>query len=176
MKKLLLLLALIAGSCTTEPNVLVDYDRDADFNTYQTFNWADEAMQVEHDQPQYDNSLNRKRILKAIDSQLTGRGYQKDTSEPDLLVNIHLVIKSKQQVKSQPIMSRYRYWQDYNVNIYDYEEGSLIVDLIDKEKNQLVWQGIISGGLNIKPQEIEPAINSAVALIFSKYTYRGSNQ
>jgi hypothetical protein len=173
MKKLIWLIVLIA-SCTNKPQVIIDYDREADFNTYKTFSWSPQAKQVEYNYPQYDNSLNRKRIMKAIELQLTGRGYKMDTLKPDLLVNIHLLIQLKNEVRSYPT-NRYRYWPDYQINIYDYEEGSLIVDLIDAKQNQLVWQGIITGVLNIKPEGVEPAINSAVLMIFSEYTYRVNN-
>lgn len=171
MKNLLLLILLVT-SCAPNPDVIVDYDREADFSAYHTFDLAPLANEVQYDYPQYDNSLNRKRIIKAVESQLTGKGYEKDTISPDLLVDIHILIQSKKEVRSYPGAARYRYWQDYNINIYDYEEGSLIIDLIDRSQNQLVWQGGITGSINIKPEEVESAISGAVALIFGEYPYR----
>lgn len=173
MKNLFVFILFII-SCNSKPNVIVDFDREANFSSYYTFNSSPFDTEVHYDYPQYDNSLNRKRIMKAVESQLRGRGYKKDTINPDLLVKIHILIKSKKEVRSYPGVPRYRYWQDYNVNIYDYEEGSLIIDLVDRKQNQLVWQGIATGSIAIKPEEIESAINSTVALIFGEYPYRAN--
>ena len=37
-----------------------------------------------------------------------------------------------------------------NVNVSQYTEGTLFVDFIDKEKKELVWQGVGTGALRIQ--------------------------
>lgn len=162
--KNLLSLILLLNPLTTNPDVIVDFDREADFSAYHTFDWSPIVHEI-----QYENTLKSKIIIKAVESQLMDRGYQRDNVSPDLRVDIHILFKSKKEVRSYPSASWYRYWQDHNINIYDFEKVSLIIDFVERSQNQLVSQGGASGSINIKPEEVESAINGAKALIFGEY-------
>ena len=62
-------------------------------------------------------------------------------------------------------------WNYMNqVNVNQYTEGTLFVDIIDRSDNELVWQGITSGALKMKsPEKRAARINQFVKEIFKTY-------
>ena len=58
-----------------------------------------------------------------------------------------------------------------HVSYNDYTVGTLFINMIDAEKEQLIWQGrgekTVSEGSS--PEKREKNINNATAKIFSKY-------
>ena len=91
MKRLLLLLfiVLISTSCDSV-RVAADYDRSADFNSYKTFAFFKDGI----DKAEISD-LDKRRILRAIESELLAKGFTKSKT-PDLLVNIFT--KERQEV------------------------------------------------------------------------------
>ena len=91
MKRLLLLLiiVLISSSCDSV-RVAADYDRSADFNSYKTFAFFKDGI----DKAEISD-LDKRRILRAIESELLAKGFTKSKT-PDLLVNIFT--KERQEV------------------------------------------------------------------------------
>ena len=102
MKRLNLILAsfltvFIVGCATMK--VKTDYDRDAHFPDVKTFNWLPQPEKPVTD-PIAHNSLMDKRIKKAVDRELTGMGYQKQSENPALLIVYRTVLEDKVDVKS----------------------------------------------------------------------------
>ena len=76
----ILALGLLA-SCSSV-RVVADYDQKVDFQTYDTFAFYKTGI----DRAQISD-LDKKRILRAIDAEMSARGFTK-SQEPDLLVSI----------------------------------------------------------------------------------------
>ncbi len=56
------------------------------------------------------------------------------------------------------------------VNVSQFTEGTLFIDFIDKQKKELIWQGVGSGALRIQNREKkEKRINLFVKEIVSKF-------
>jgi hypothetical protein len=150
MKKIILLFvfALLVVSCSTV-RVMTDYDSDTDFSEYKTFAFYKKGI----DKAKISD-LDKRRILKAIESELTAKGFVK-SSNPDFLVSIYAKSRKKINVDRRFNYSS-NYWYPfyyhgrYRVRITKYTEGTLFIDLIDKETKKLVWQGIGSGALRVK--------------------------
>lgn len=149
MKKLQLLalpvLMLLLLSACTSVRVLSDYDKDANFNSYKSYAFYKTGI----DKAQISD-LDKKRILKAIDNEMTARGFTKSNS-PDILVSIFT--KEKEQVD---VYNNYwgrggfgwgwspYYWgpgMNNGTQISTRTQGSLYIDLIDTKNKELVWQG-----------------------------------
>jgi hypothetical protein len=178
MKYTLIIFPLILAfftSCATSslPTVKTDYDNEADFTEFASFNWSDEIENQKDSHPILDNSLVRKRIKNAIRSEMEGRGYEFAESA-DLLVNFHVVIEEKTGYTTTPSFG-YRYWARDNVQPYNYKEGTLIIDLIDKKQNQLVWQGYTEGIIDNNPEKMEEKMRAAISLIFKEYNHRSGS-
>ncbi|MDN5203928.1 DUF4136 domain-containing protein [Fulvivirgaceae bacterium BMA10] len=171
MKKTLIMITLVAlTACAPRISIHTDFDKAADFKQYKTFNWSSEVDELNKAYPMYDNTLNRKRIKNAIQSELTKRNYQLNDQDPDLLVDFHILVEDKSGTVMHD-MGRYRYWRDYELTLYEYKQGTLVIHLVDGGKKQLVWQGSATAVLDEKPTKVEEKINITVAKIFEKYQH-----
>lgn len=148
IKIYLLLLAVGFYSCNTI-KVTTDYDTSTDFNSYKTFAFYKKGI----DKAKISD-IDKRRILKAIESELLAKGYKK-SNNPDLLVSIYA--KSRKKVNVDVDRSYgYNYWYPIyyhgrdRIRVTNYTQGTLFIDLIEKKSTKLVWQGIGSGALRAK--------------------------
>lgn len=162
-----LALAIFVSSCASV-NVVSDYDKEASFNTYKTFAFYKPGI----DKAEISD-LDKKRILRAIDSELSARGFQK-SENPDLLINIFT--KEQKQVDVYNNNMGYGwgwspwYWGGGYSTVSTSTQGSLYIDLIDANTNQLIWQGKGSGNLEVDNVEKKEArIREFVAEILNAY-------
>ena len=144
---------LLLTACATDPVIRTDFDRTADFFTYQTFGFAE--------RPGTDTSgyasLLTQRLERAIGRELIARGYEEAKQAPDLLVDFHARAQDKLRVTAvPPLLAPYpRDYGGYRRGFYDpwfgydsftdvqsYTEGTLSVDLIDRARRRVVWQGV----------------------------------
>ena len=171
-KSILLLLSVVLLSSCNSIKVATDYDEKVDFNKYKTFAFY---------KPEIDKAkisdLDKKRILRAIESELLLLGFKKSTN-PDMLVGIFT--KSREKVNVDVHQDNVGFgwrWNPYwgrmdnnNVNVRNYTEGTLFIDFIDKEKKELIWQGIGTGALKLKNREKkELRIKEFVKEIISRF-------
>lgn len=166
------LLYSVVVSCSSV-KVHTDYDKDTNINDYQTFQWLPfNEIEGKGLNPLYYNELNDKRIKAAVDKQLIARGYTKATTSGQLVLHYHIILEAK----ATPITldsDDHQYspqWSKRNVDVYQYTEGTLIIDLMDQDKNMIVWRGWIIGVVDASNMvNSEEAINKAVDLIFEKF-------
>ncbi|MCX7552034.1 DUF4136 domain-containing protein [Xanthomarina sp. F2636L] len=155
-------------SCTSV-RVAADFDKEANFSEYKTFAFYKPGI----DKAEI-NDLDKRRMLRAIESELITKGFTKSET-PDLLVSIFT--KSREKVNIQPSgMYPYGYgwgWSPYYYGNYNTvttsTEGILYVDLIDANKKELVWQGVGTGYLSSSSKKKEERIKEFVASIMEKY-------
>lgn len=177
MKRILSLLIILQllYSCAPSITVRSDYDRQADFKKYKTY-YLSTAPQEENPQyPMYDNELNRTRMQNAIEREMASRGYVVNENNPDLKVDFHVTIIDKTDVHSYHT-NRYRYWDDYEVQSYQYTEGTLVVHLVDGKEERLVWQGSAASILRPQAKDPETRINQAVSQIFEEYPHKAKGR
>jgi hypothetical protein len=73
----------------------------------------------------------------------------------------------------------YSAWPLYadNVDTAHYKIGTANIDIVEAERNQLIWEGVAEGRLTRTVMESpQPAIDSVVADLFSRYPGRGSSR
>ena len=177
-------LALLLAGCATGPRITSEADPEADFGSYRTFGfYTPLALEKEgYATPTTD------RIKAAARAQLESRGYTYTTQQPDLWVNLNAYMQERTDVTSYPTVDysyyySYRarayfavpYWRD-QTQVHQYTEGTLNVDLVDRQKNRLVWEGIAVGRIaKLKPAERAARIDSTLAEIFARYPYRAGS-
>lgn len=174
--KILILAAvtIFTASCSSV-SVSADYDKNTNFTSYQTYAFFKEGI----DNVKL-NDLDKKRILNAIDQEMTAKGFTKTATNPQLLVNIFT--KSQQQVNVTTNNDYfYSRWGYYGWGYAPYGgptttvstsiEGKLYIDFIDTAKKTLIWQGVGTGYIdNAKtPEKKEAKIQNFVQQILSKY-------
>jgi len=168
--KLFILLCLgILTSCSSV-KVVSDYDTKVDFSTYKTFAFYKKGIDKAS-----VSDLDKKRIMRAIENELIEKGFTK-SENPDLLISIFT--KSREQVNVTDNNLGYGFGWGYNpwffgstnLNINQYTEGTLFIDFIDKNKNELIWQGIGSGTMKMSNiDKKEERINEFVNKIILAY-------
>ena len=181
---------LLLSACSSV-RILSDYDRTASFGDYTTFNLAD-PKPWEGEEPLI-NELNRNRVRKAIYEQMRLRNYE-ESNDPDLVVNIYVKVEEKTRATTtyhRPYFPYYgwywyyghwRYYQYWGpgwvypeTTITEYKEGTLIVDLVDTQKEQLVWHGVATGTMQENVKDLEGKIYDVVRKMFDKYPYVAGN-
>lgn len=177
-------LALLLAACASGPRITSEADPEADFGSYRSFGFYT-PLALEKDgyaTPATD------RIKAATRAQLESRGYTYTAQQPDLWVNLNGYLRERTDVTSYPAVDYnyyygYRarayfaapYWRD-QTRVYQYTEGTLNVDLVDRQNNRLVWEGIAVGRVaKLKPAERGARIDSTVAEIFARYPYRAGS-
>jgi len=126
--------------------------------------------------PRLDNDLLDRRVRGAVERELAARGFQRVEADPTFFVEYHTALASKVQVRS--IGSSYGYgpgnWAAVapgGTFARTYDEGSLILDVVDAESRDLVWQGIAWAEVypTDSPAEREKKINEAVREILERF-------
>lgn len=175
-----LAIVVLLASCATGPRVRTDADPAADFSKYATYAFY-EPLAME--QSGYTTYLSD-RIKASVRRQMEARGYRFDPDDPDLRVNFQGIIRERTDVYSVP-RSDMQYFYSYRARRYfavpvwydetrvnDYTEGTLTVDLVDAERNHLVWTGDAIGRVTQRTaQERVQAADAAIAAIFMEYPY-----
>ena len=170
-------MGLLALAGCSSISVNHDYDTHADFTTYQTFAWMERSqeMPANAEQAEQSSDLLDRRIRGSIEGELAHRGMAQVTgSEADLLVVYHLGTQEKVQVTDWGYSYSNYYWGygGRQIDVYQYTQGTLIIDLVDAGTQNLVWRG--SGTKTIdrtqkSPEQLQANIDEAVGRIMQSY-------
>ncbi|MET0809144.1 MAG: DUF4136 domain-containing protein [Pseudoxanthomonas sp.] len=174
-------LALLLAACASGPRISSEADPQADFGSYRSFGfYTPLALEKEgYATPTTD------RIKAAARAQLESRGYVYTATQPDLWVNLNAYMQERTDVSTIPSVD-YGYYYSYRARSYfavpywydqthvrQYTEGTLNVDLVDRQKNRLVWEGIAVGRIaRLKPDQRAARIDATMAEIFAAYPHR----
>jgi Domain of unknown function (DUF4136) len=162
-----LALLVLSGCSTME--VGADYDPSASFDGYKTYGWvADPGSTID---PALRNDLLDSRVRSAVEAGLQAEGLTHTAEDPDLLVNYHGALQQKLDLTTFTDYRGDGHWRGSTTQARAYDEGSLILDLIDSESNSLVWRGTARDEVNMlaKPQEREAKIKEAVTRLLELY-------
>lgn len=155
--------APISVSSFTEQGVRVE--------TYDTFGWAAVDTGVPGD-PRLDNNPFFHDYLRgAIDRHLLSRGYEPTVLSPDVYVHYHASTRQKIHVTGHESTTDRR--RDRAVEIYD--EGTIVIDLMDAQTGALVWRGAAQSGLAgvvADQRRMEETIERVVSRILARLPRR----
>ena len=175
---MLSVLIFLIGACATSKTVVrSDYDHKVDFSQYHSFGFFEKLATDER----YE-SLTTEYIKTAVIQEMKSRGYHFVEQNPDLLVNFNIKLKEKQKVQSAPYAAgyygyRWGYygaWGGYNYNTYTYEytQGTMNIDLVDRARKQMVWEGVAIGRVSEEDfANMEQTISKHVHEIFKKFPF-----
>lgn len=177
----LVAILMVITSCSSV-RVVTDYDTNASFEGYKTFAFFKTGI---------DNAkisdLDKRRILRAIETELLAKGFTK-SKKPDILVSIFT--KSREHVNiynSGFGFGGFGGFGGYGFGGFGYgygypffgggiansvstsTEGQLYIDFIDANKKELIWQGSGSGFLTQNVAKKEERIKEFVSKIIEAY-------
>lgn len=169
----ILMLVLLISACSSV-RVATDYDKEVNFESYKTFAFFKTGI----DKAEISD-LDKRRILRAIESELLAKGYTK-SENPDMLISIFT--KSQQRVdvyNNAWGVGGWGWWGGFGPGwgwgwnnqpvVSTQSEGTLFIDLIDMEKKELIWQGMGTGYISQKMEKKEQQIKEFVSKIMQKY-------
>ena len=167
----MLLVGVLLASCSPQIRVYSDMDPDYDLWTYKTFDWGKQVDIEAGRNPLQYNELNDKRIKAAVLEQLQARGYEFRKDESELILHYHIIVDNKSVVTPEPYGYRYSsYWMRTGMNVYYYREGTLILDLMERSTQNLVWRGWAVANIDeIDRDQVDQVIRQAVEKIFRKF-------
>ncbi|HEX6791913.1 MAG TPA: DUF4136 domain-containing protein [Candidatus Krumholzibacteria bacterium] len=170
-------IALLAGCSSYD--IKYDYDMDSNFNSFKTYKWIERTMTNASGSAQKaltNNSLLDKRIRGAVDNELAAKGFTlaAPNDSADVLVVYYTGAKDKIDVTDWGYTYAGSYWGGglgRSVDVYQYTEGTLIVDMVNAGSHQLAWRGSATGVVDpdASPEQREAKINDVVHRIFQNY-------
>jgi len=182
----LFFVASFAG-CASSPKIIGDYDDGADFGSFQTWDFIEEAG------PDYDGyeSLFSQYMMEAITLEMNKRGYTQ-ASNPDIFLNFNAYVQDKTKVTQSPSMGPpmggyygyrggyYGAWGGYGygteTRVSQYTEGTFNIDIIDAKKMQLVWEAVVVGKITDKHREnLKQVVMDGVPEFFALYPFVAGN-
>jgi|GEM_PF-385037 len=142
-----LLLAAGCVSLQTEST----YDLKADFSELETFAWLDNEK-LPGDHVRISNEAVQQTVRDTIEQTLVAKGYRTgETESADFVVSwVGAIEKKIKKEHLDHLYSPYGYgtlFRDEALNpeparqITEYEEGTLIIDLLDPVNQRLLWRG-----------------------------------
>lgn len=169
MKNFIYLLLLFA-SCSPMKVVYTKTTDNIDFNKYKTFNFYE--LKASGDTTT-KNFIERTNILKnAIIGEMNKRGCLQTSTNPDLLINIGIVVR--QQTNFRTDATKYIGQQNYSLKSDKiiaelFKEGAVTLDIVDASKNSIVWRGTIEGIVPSNKSSLQKMAESGMKKLFKKF-------
>ena len=177
---LALVFLIVLAGCSSL-SVVTDFDPSQDFSGYKTYRWAT-AKELNPKDVLAQAPIIKKRVITGVDKVLKAKGYvlAADNAEPDFVVMAHAGTKEKMQIYNTGHgYGRYGGWYDPwwgpyggSTHVSYYEEGSLVIDIVDWEQKELSWRGVGTGVVKDAPSDKDEAqenINEIVAKILADF-------
>jgi len=166
---LLSLILIITLSSCSSVRVASDYDKQANFNGYKSYAFFKPGI----DKAEISD-LDKKRILRAIEADMTAKGFTK-SANPDVLVSIFTKTKENVNIYQNNFGFGYGwgwnpwFWGAGQNTVSRTTEGTLYIDLIDASRKELIWQGMGTAALTKNVDKKQEKMNQIVTAILEKY-------
>jgi hypothetical protein len=178
--------ALVLASCATTPNVRSNAAPGVDFASYRTFSFI---SPLSTDRAGF-HTLVSQQVVYSARRELEVRGFEfvANPDQADMLVNVHTHVAEQLRVRTtpdpwvgtsywnhrrgwyQPWPGHTRWPSHSRVDVDQFSEGRLNVDLIDRSRNMLVWEGVATKRLTQRTMnDLGPAIDGAIHEVFTQF-------
>lgn len=153
MKRLVLISVLTAAffvmnGCSSM-NVMVKYDDEVQFEKYKTFRFVKPKHKGKKS---VRDPFFTKEVMQEIRPMMEARGFQEAESmeQADLLVHFYAYVRNGANYMP-PTYHRGRWGRVRAVTpgrVVHYKTGTLVIDMVDRDKKEVVWQGVGKGVLD----------------------------
>ncbi|HEY2432255.1 MAG TPA: DUF4136 domain-containing protein [Vicinamibacterales bacterium] len=170
-----LAVTLFMATAAMAQDVTYDFAKDANFSAFKTY-----AMK---EGTPVGQQLIDDRIVAAIDDAMKAKGFTKATSNPDVFVVYHVAFDKQKDIST--FSSGYgggygAYGWGWGggwaggtttTQVRDILNGTMVIDMADAKKNQIVWRGMGTKEVDTKakPEKRDKSIKKAVDKIFKNY-------
>lgn len=168
MIRLMALLLVFAAGCVPLQTDSIQ-DLTTEFSNFETFGWLDSNALPGEDVRVRDERV-QQTVRDAIEQTLIQKGYRKtDTDQADFVVAWYGAIEKKiRNDNLDHLYPAYGYGallRDKTLNpdspqpVAEYEEGTLIIDLLDPKNQRMLWRGTGVGPV-INDRPVETALKN----------------
>ncbi len=174
----MLLVTLVTGCASLR--VQTDYDPATDFSALRTYAWLERPRPTTGNPAIDDNSLLVARIHDAVDRALAARGYRRlESGRPDFRVGYYVTVEKETDISI--IDDHLGYYGDIGFHhggigfgwarAYQYDKGTLILDIVDPDGKRLLWRGSVSDDITAagSPAYRQRQVEKAVQAILSRF-------
>ncbi len=182
-----LALLLGAGCMSLEPiEISSDHDPKASFQGLKTYAWMARPASAPDGEEIYTPEL-KSSVERAVVRELKRRGFTQTSSNPDFLVGWYAVVNAA--VETSSVGSYYGYaegagWDaryssggrqyvsgGVKLRRYHYEQGSLILDVVDPKTKRPIWRGTASAEVfpNWSAGKRRARIDTAVGMLLKDF-------
>lgn len=178
----MVLLTTFLTACATSYDPDIDYNPEYNFDQVKTFVVMDDYVANQQASKQLNrnmSSLDNDRIIKAISNSLINKGmFAVDKADADVQVHFQLVTRDKTKLRTYNT-GIYNCWRCrgyygtsmpiQQVEIREYVEGTIIIDMVNPETGKSVWRSVISKAVkpikNVseKQQKVNEVIQAMLA-------------
>lgn len=160
--------------------VTIDYARDFDFESAQTFQYVDtDESNIQ------GNMIMADRVVSMIKKELREGGLREVEENPDLYVTYHFTSQERKSY-STTSMGYGGYWDGWGgwggydafggpmmgsstTQEYSYEEGTLIIDAYDSQEKKMVWRGSGTVTVKDKPEKQVKQVEKILAKLGNRW-------
>jgi len=133
----------------------IDFDGATAFNKYKTFQFEEARRDLRQVSPSLHDD-----VIKQLSGYLSEAGLTAVREDPDVYITYFVADGNNLEVALTDLRYAYgpnfrpgNYWdggvgtRDVSKKVYIFREGTVIVDVWDREREILVWRGMVTGGL-----------------------------
>ena len=146
----------------------------ADFNGRTTFKLLTPKAtrgraQLPANDPMLVNSITYRRMHSAIRSGLEKKGYRYAEDGESMDVAYYASAREKLDVRSYDYGYRWRRWPRERTDVYQYTQGTVIVDIVDPSSHELLWRGQGKAEVSDDPEKFADQVEETVNKILEKF-------
>lgn len=169
--------ALAASGCATGVRVNVSEAPTAKIAAYHRFSVLTPPPRLDGrrlaDDPMLVNSITNKALQATVADAFIRRGYAHDSASPDFRVAYYASERDRLDVTmwNYGYEGRFDGWQarpGYPETV-PYAEGTVIIDVIDAQTNDLVWRGRGQARSSTDPKEFQKDLRAVVRSIVRQF-------
>lgn len=175
---------LAALTACTPISVRYDYDSGVDLAAWKTYDWYAASPKAKGRPDGVQDSLMDRRVRRIVERELAARGFaQRPEGEPDFRV-VWYPVYQEHYINTYTALGPAWGWGygwggrpwGYGVatgfqEVRRFQEGSLVLEVVDGKRDRLVWQAVAEGALTgiRNPQDAEEQVTRAVRRMLQKF-------
>lgn len=123
--------------------------------------------------PRLDNNpFFDSRMRAAVEFEMAAKGLKRGESSPDLLVHYHASVSQRVDVLRSDTERGYTDVTGTPANIVQFDEGTILVDVVDAKSKRVIWRGWARadlGGVLSDPHTMDNFVQKAVHGMFTRF-------
>jgi hypothetical protein len=177
---------LLLSACASGPQVRTAGSAETDFQSFRTFGFIQD---LSTDRAGFHTLVSQQLMFSTRrEMEVRGLKFVADPAEADLLINFHADLADRLRVRNTPTSWRgssywnfrnglygpwpgHRHWPTHSsVEVTQYTEGTLSVDVVDARRKVLAWEGVASRRLTQRTlNDLGPVLDDAVHRMFQSF-------